>query len=194
MIDKLVGETMKILSMKYNKASFCFEVECIMPGHTIPNIYQFGKQFFPQHATVPLLDEQVQVGEIVQIWLKEEELLKSEGWTEVTKHTLKSPDSPFSIGKGKKPYLGGAHKGIVCLDENFKAFVSVKQYRFSPKEIKCVLRLDDIFNGKNATIVVQDGSWSYDADKRILATAKGFKFGQDDINNMIDVLRRARLV
>ena len=194
MISKLIGEAMKILSLKYNRASYCFEVECIMPGHTVPNIYQFGKQFFPQHEPVPLLDENVQIGEIVQIWLKEEELLKSEGWKEVTKNTLKSPDSPFSIGKGKKPYLGGAHKGIVCLDENFKPFVLVKAYRFSATEIKCVLRLDDMFNGKNATIMVNGGSWSYDADKRILLTAQGGKYGQDDINSMIDLLRRARLV
>jgi hypothetical protein len=194
MINKLIGEAMQILSMRYNAKTFSFEVECIMPGHTVPSIYQFHKNFFPHHAPIALLDEMVQIGEAVQIWLKEEELLKKEGWIADEKNNLGSPDSPFLIGKGKKVYLGGAHKGVVCLDKDFVPFVVVKGYRFAPTEIKCILRLDNVFTGKNAKIVSKMGEWTYDAEKQSLVTSQGYKFGPDDIGSMIDLLRRARLV
>jgi hypothetical protein len=193
-IEKLIGEAMKILSLKYNSKTFSFEIECIMPGHNVPSIYQFHKSFFPNYIPVPLLEEMVQVGENVQIWIKEEALLKSEGWKEVTANTLKNPDSPFVIGKGKKVYLGGSHKGVVCLNDKFQPFVSVKGYRFAATEIKCILRLDDMFSGKNATIVNKAGSWEYSAEKQILTAPPGLTFDYESINSIIDLLRRARLI
>lgn len=195
MIEKLIGEAMKILNLKYNPKTFSFEVECVMPGHTIANVYQFHKSFFPNHLPVPLLDEMVQVGDGVQIWLKEEELLKSEGWALNEKNILTSPDSPFLIGKAKKVFLGGAHKGIVCLDDKFQPFVAVKGYRFSPKEIKCVLRLDDLFAGKSAKIVNKDGKeWLYTAETKSLTFPGGKVYNEDEVSSLIDVLRRARLI
>lgn len=193
-IKELIGEAMKILNMKYNPKIFAFEVECIMPGQTVPGVYVFDKKYFPNHAPVPLLDEMVQVGEAVHVWIKEEELLKSEGWKDLTKHTLASPDSPFKIGKGKKIYLGGAHKGTVCLNEKFQPFVAIKGYRFSANEIKCVLRLDNMFAGKNAEISNPQGKWTFSADKQLLVTPKFKLQGMEDINGLIDLMRRARLI
>ncbi len=194
MFDKLLGETMKILNLAYNKETFQFEVECIMPGHTMPTVNVFDKKFFPNHTPIKFLDEEVQVGEAVHVWIKEEEILKGEGWQETGIASLTNPESPFKIGKKKKVYLGGAHKGTVCLDEKFQPFVAIKGFRFSPKEIKLMLRLDDMFLGKNAEVENKTGKWTYNADKGILVTGRGVQLGQDDVGAIIDLLRRARLI
>ncbi len=193
-IKDLIGETMKILSLKYNPKEFGFEVECVMPGHAVPGIYRFGKEFFPNHAPVKLLDENVQVGEKVHVWIKEEELLKKEGWQELAKGIIASPDSPFKIGKGKKVYLGGAHKGTVCLDQNFKPFIAIKGYRFSPTELKLILKIDAMFLGKNAEIKSDHGLWSYNAESMRLVTPHGFSLKGDEIQPLLDLFRRAKLV
>lgn len=194
MIEKLIGEAMKILNVKYNVEQLQFMVECVMPGQTVASIYPFHRDYFPQHTSFNLLDEKVQVGEIVHVWLKEESLLKNEGWKDLTKHTLSSSDSPFKIGKGKKPYLGGAHKATVCVDSKFRTFVKIKDYRFSPLEIKCVLKLDMIFQGKSATLDTELGIFSYDANGKTLSLPNGYRFDGATLTSMIDLLRRAKLV
>lgn len=193
MINKLIDDTIKVMNVKYNAKHFHFEIECIMPGHTAPNVYPLDKRFFPKHSPVQFLDEQVQVGETVQVWIKEEEVLKSEGWKDITKHTLSNPESPFKIGKGKKVYLGGAHKGLICLNEKFQPFVNIKGYRFSEKEIKCILRLDNLFSSKNAEIVTSRGAWVYNAEKQNLASPYG-TFSNEEVTNLIDLMRQARLI
>ena len=193
MIDKLIGETMKVLNLKYNQKEFGFEVECILPGNKAPGIYRFDRKFFPNHLPVKILDEEVQVGETVHVWIKEKELLQKEGWSEIEKF-LTSPESPFKIGKGKKPYLGGAHKALVCLDHKFEPFVAIGGYRFSPSELKCVLKTDGIFNGKSASIKGSGGNWLYSSEENFITMPNGNTLKSSDINNLIDLLRRAKLV
>lgn len=193
-ISTLLGEGFKILSFKYNPKSYCFDVECVMPGMKVPAIYALDKRYFPQHAPIPLLDEMVQIGETVHVWIKEAEVLKSEGWKDVTKHTLASPDSPFKISKNKKVYLGGAHKGTVHINEKFQPFVLIKGYRFSVNEIKCVLRMDTLIFGKSAEVKDKNGNWIYNSEKQTIVTPNGNVFNNDGINTMIDLLRQARLI
>ncbi len=194
-MSKLLGEAMKIFSLRYNEKIFAFEVECTLPGHKAPGIYVFDNKFFPNHLPLPFLDEKLQVGESVHVWIKEEAALKNEGWKDLTKHTLGSPDSPFKIGKAKKVYLGGAHKGTVCLDEKFNPFVAIKGFRFSPIEIQCVVRLENMFVGTNAEITSREGKWKYEADKQVVVDNEGNAIvDKSEINVLIDLFRRARLI
>lgn len=194
MIDKLLGEAMKILAFKYNPKAFHFEIECVMPGHKVPQRYVFDKMNFPSHMPVKFLDEQVQIGDKVHVWLKEKEVLKSEGWKEIAKNTLESKDSPFKIGGKKSTYLGGAHQGTIHLDAKFQPFVMIKEYRFSPKEIKLLLKVDQLNVGKSAKMKSPEGQWAYSNTDCMLTMPDGYALKGPAINNLIHLLRRAKLV
>lgn len=194
MIEKIIGEAMKISSFRYNEEKFHFEVECVMPGQHFAGVYTLNKSNFPTHTPFTILDEKVQIGEILHVWIKQESELLSEGWKANTKNTISNALSPFRIGKNKKPYLGGAHKAIVGIDSKFRPFVRIKDFRFSPNELKCVLKSDMIFQGQTARLASSIGEYVYNADNNTLHCPEGMNLGKETINNLIDLFRRAKLI
>lgn len=194
-IEQLIGnDKIKILKVRYNAKLFGFEVECSHTENSTPLLVPFNKEFFPNHTPVPFLDEQVQIGEMVHVWFKEEAILKSEGWKDVTKHTMANPDSPFKIGKGKKPYLGGSHKAVVCLDSKFTPLLAINNYRFTPDLVKCIIKSELMNKGKSVEVNGSDGPFHYDSDSKTITLPGGGLIKGGTINGLVDLFRQAGLV
>lgn len=193
-IDQLVDNSFKILSVKYDSEMMGFQVECIPPSSKVPVILPFNRECFPNHTPVPFLDEQVQIGEVVHVWFKEEEILKNEGWKETSKNTLVNSKSIFKIGKGKKPYLGGAHKATVCLDSKFRPLLVIDNYRFTADMVKCVIKSELLLYGKTVTLETSNGSYSYDANAKRIIAPNGNILNSGQVDNIIDLLRKAEMI
>jgi hypothetical protein len=193
-IELLVNEYTKIINVKYDNDTESFLVECLTPNSPEIMQFPFNKDYFPDHKPFLVLDESIQVGENVYIWLKEEELLKREGWKETKNNMLISADSPFKIGKSKKGFLGGAHKGFLGLDEKFRPFIKIGKYRFSANEIKCIVKTEDTFYGKNARITTPSGEWEYLAEQGIVVMSDGKKMSKVNVGHFIDLIREAKLI
>jgi hypothetical protein len=109
------------------------------------------------------LDEKCHIGDAVTVWIKDESILRADGWLEYRKTSLKAEGAPFIIGKEKRKLLGKAVKCFVGVNEKLEPYVVtlLDGYRFSPVEIKAVAHVPKLkelqtvqINTGNGTIFV----------------------------------------
>lgn len=194
MIHELL-KPFKVHKSKYIDALYTFEVEVTGDAFEGSRIQLLNKINFPDSVFLKFIDERVQIHDEVMIWLKEEVLLRSEGWKEISKHSIKSAASPFRIGKEKKKFLGGSHKGKIGIDKNFHPFVFFESgYRFSPDEVKCVIKTDDLFKGPGVSLETSDGTLTYSPELKWITLPNGTKLTNQMINNLIVLMKRAKIL
>lgn len=124
-----------------------------------------------------LLDEDVKVGETIMVWLKDEALLRSEGWQDYRTSSLKREGSPLIIGKTKRKMLGDCIRCTAGKDEKGNPVVfTADGYRFAPGEIKAVVKLEKSEAYKPADISTVDGSIIYSPKSRSVTLPNGLSF------------------
>lgn len=192
MIDQLL-ENHKVIGATYLPEQFTFELKVISPGKVVADFALLTKDTFPNHTPFQILDEDVRVHENVKVILKSEAELAYQGW-KIQKEKLTSKLSPFKIGKKKKSMLGNLHNVKVGITESFKPFVFVNGYRFSPNEIKCIIKTEDLKAGIDMTQDTSCGKMTFiSASPRLVLPRIDFR-NANEINEVISFLRKAQLI
>ncbi len=160
MLEDIIKDC-KIYSVKHRPSQHTFEVTWGTKDSTEPmGVTLLLARTFPNHTPFPFLDEQVRIGEQVSVWLKAETELKAEGWTEHKSKSLKSPNSPFSMGTEKRAMLGKAIKAIVGITDKFELYVyTTDGWRFSVNEVRLILNLNFITKARPTKIMLPDGAY-----------------------------------
>lgn len=171
MINKLIGEAIKIISMRHNPAIRGFEIECVLPGHKVAAIHKFDKHTFPNHTPILILDEHLQIGEEVYVWAKESFIQKY----------------------SNRGNYRGLLKGLVCLNEQFMPFIMIDGMLLFIDEVKCILKATDGFSDKDAEHKSPSGTWLYSSKNRAIQTPF-FALRGTEVDSMLDLLRKAGLV
>lgn len=182
-----------ISETKYREDLYTFEVSVDSPASAKPIKLAVNPGNFPDMISLPFMDEQVQIHEKLSVYLKDEALLRLEGWKDATKHTLVGP-SPFKIGKHKKVFLGKALSGTVCISESFKLFILIDKWRFSSDEIKCILKPDIFQSGESTKLTLPSGEFYYDKAKKHLWTSNGSSFNGQNLIDLAEMMQRCKLV
>lgn len=195
-IEKLFDNA-KILSAKYIEELFTYEFIVLYNGSTAQQVLLFNKKNFPNSEAFKILDESVQVHEDVKVLLKSEAELKLSGWQFAKyKKQLKSKESPFIVGDKKKKMLGNLYSAKVGITEDYKPFIFIDKYRFSPAEIKCIIRSNDLNElpvsrlkkpPKTLSKMYMSGEYFYDSIGKQLYLP-GTSFIGQSINDLKDFL------
>lgn len=175
MIAELLGDQFKLFNVEYEADRHTFAVTWGPKNSASPHSRSpLSYTNFPNHHPLTFLDEKVRIHEEVMIWIKDECLLKHEGWEEYRDgHRMRSDNSPFVIGKDKRKLLGTGVKAFIGVDEQLRPYAVYREWRFSPNEIKTVLRLNFTEPLKFTEIATADGMLTVFADNRTVQLPDG---------------------
>lgn len=176
-VESMLGiPGVKVFSVRYVQGFHTFNLEWGSAGQEFPS--QAGVlsvEHFPEHTPFSILDEAVRIGEEVMVWIKDEGELKNDGWLEYRRSSLKAQGLPFIIGKEKRKLLGRAIKGSIGVNENMQPYIISQPdgYRFSPSELKAIVRLDVTVKLKEAHVNTPNGTMFYLTKDRYVSLPDG---------------------
>lgn len=180
----------KVVAAKHNKDRHTFELTVKRDDSAAPQVVLLNVANYPNHPPFKVLDEEVRIHETVKVILKPENELNLIKWK---KTGLQIPEgSPFPIGKEKKKLLGGLYKAYIGVSESMKPYVVVEGYKFSPNEVKCLLKEDVLGVLKPGQVDTSIGSVRISKDGNLLLPASAW--APSYIDELISALRELGLV
>lgn len=196
-LEKFIGDV-KLVKATYMPEQHTFLLEIQKHNLASPLGVWLNRDSFPNHPHFSFLDEEVQIYEDVAVVLKEEHELRLNGWVDgKSKKTLINKNSRFFIGNKKQKMLGQIYKGQIGISKNFEPYVFIKSFRFSPSEIKCIVKNNDMKLSGPAKDVVMDGAagrYLFDSNAKLLKLpTHQFKTGRD-LNDLVAFLKKAKLI
>jgi hypothetical protein len=190
-LDLLNG--VKVFKVEYSKVHHTFIVTWGPAGASEPhNRSTLNRLHFPDHKPLKFMDEYVRIGDEVMVWLKDESSLKEEGWQEYRDgRRLRSESSPFFIGKEKRRLLGTGMTCKIGVTEKLQVYAYYKDYRFSPAEVKTVLKLDFVEPMTFAEVATEDGYFSYKPSNNKITLPDGNEVPAKWVKGINEVYKQA---
>jgi hypothetical protein len=162
----------KIDKIEYSASHHTFLVLSSFNGEA-PIMRPFNKLSFPNHTPFSFLDEKVQIGDKVWVYLKPETELKLAGYKEVGKTTLQPPEGGLKLGSDKRKMLGSVKEGRIAVSPSWKPIIVIGDYRFIPAEVKCIIKSDLSWEVKDAEVTGPHGKMIFDKKSNILILPNG---------------------
>lgn len=197
-LNTLMNNLQGIVSSEYSSEDHTFRLSINTVSSLSPIDIILTKQNFPNHTELEFLDESVQIYEDVSVVLKDRKELKLNGWVESeNKKRLISKNSRFFIGGFKRKMLGNVYTGKIGITKDFEPYVFINKYRFTPKEIKCIIKNETLklsSSDKDVTIDLKQGRFTFNAaNKKLSLPASSFTTGEH-LNDLLFFLKKAKLI
>ncbi len=195
MLEQLLAN-IKLYDVKYRDDIFTFDVAWGSADSTVATSRALlnGKNF-PDHTAFKFVDENVQVHEKVMVWLKDEAVLLTEGWEKRGKSSLVKKGIKFKLGEEKRLLLGSAQTGKIGITKDLEPFFFTEAgWRFSPAEIKMVLKTGFIAKPRSNEITTMSGVLRYEESNNSVYLPDGKIIGGQLLKDMRTLLKFAKLI